>query len=169
MGKIDLDTIKLARHPHELFLINLITNHILVFVATLGMASHNPLPVAVVPLISVIILGFTLWRARRARQTDSWFVMCHWQIAARRSWLFIAMLGLLGAVSGAAFLAHEYAGMMREAAYAFVGGVGMLPTLATVLILILLESESLHQARQGRLPPWVEQRFPPPSAGQIIP
>ncbi|HEY5789850.1 MAG TPA: hypothetical protein VIX81_04445, partial [Gammaproteobacteria bacterium] len=51
-----------AKVPHELFLTNLIGNHILAFVALLGMASHNPLPVLAVPLLSFLVLAFTLWR-----------------------------------------------------------------------------------------------------------
>ena len=90
MSAISETEIKQARHPHELFLINLITNHILVFVALLGMASHNPEPLILVPIISVSILGYTIWRARKSVQRDSWFVMCHWQLAAKRSRLFIA-------------------------------------------------------------------------------
>ncbi len=157
---IDPEQRRRARAPHELFLINLITNHVLIFVATLGMASHNLEPLLLVPIISVTILSYTLWRARRARRVDDWYVMCHWQVAARRSRLFIVMLTLLATISGLAYVAHAYGGMMREAAYALAGGLGMLPTLVTVLVLIVLESDALHQARTGRMPEWVQRRFP---------
>ena len=58
---------KQARQPHELFLINLITNHILIFVGTLGFASHNPEPLVIVPIISLAILSYTLGLAPGAR------------------------------------------------------------------------------------------------------
>jgi hypothetical protein len=62
-------------------------------------------------------------------------------------------------VAGAGFLAHEYLGMMKELVYAFIGGLGILPTLVSVLILIVIESDSLHHARVGTLPKWALRRF----------
>ncbi len=41
---------KKAKIPHDLFLVNLINNHILIFVATLGMASSWAWPMLAVPL-----------------------------------------------------------------------------------------------------------------------
>ncbi len=49
---------KAARHPHEFFLINLITNHILVFVGLLGMAKQEPYLILIVPIVSVVILSY---------------------------------------------------------------------------------------------------------------
>jgi len=152
-----------AKIPHELFLTNLIGNHILVFVALLGMASHNPGPVFVVPAISLAVLTYTIWRARRSRSSESWYVMCHWQVAERRSRVFILMLALLGIASLVAWYGYDALGVRKEAALAIVGGVGMLPTLVTVLVLIIMESEVLHQAAHGRVPRSMVRRHPPPA------
>lgn len=141
-----------AKLPHELFLANLIGNHILMAIAAGGLAGSLPAVLAVVPLISCAVLGFTLWRARQARTRDPWFVCCHWQLAAQRSRWFIAMLILVLAVAGAGWAAHHYAGVRKEAAFALVIGAGILPIMATVLLLIMVTSDSLHQAGQGRLP-----------------
>jgi len=153
---------KRAKIPHELFLSNLIGNHILLFVSTLGMASHNVWPLTAVPAISVVILTFTLWRAGRARRRDDWYVMCHWQLAARYSRMFIGMLALLGLAAAAAWYGYGTLGVRKEAALAFVGGVGLLPTMVTMLVLIIIESDALHQAAHGRVPGWAARRFPPP-------
>jgi hypothetical protein len=40
-----------------------------------------------------------------------------------------------------------------------IGGLGILPTLASVLVLIVIESDSLHHARVGTLPKWAQRRF----------
>ena len=158
---------KRAKIPHELFLTNLIGNHILLFVSTLGMASHNVVPVMSVPVISVAILGFTLWRARRARQRDNWYVMVHWQVAARFSRIFIAMLALLALSGSAAWFGYETFGIRKESALALAGGVGMLPTMVTMLVLIVIESDVLHQAAHGRLPRWAVRRHPPPDGMEL--
>ena len=160
--ELGADEIKGAKVSHELFLINLIGNHILWFVAALGVVSSVPQPLMLVPVISIAILGFTLWRARRALTRDPWFVRCHWQIAAHRSWLFIAMLGLLGFVSTMGWLGYTYLGMKKVEVLALIGGIGLLPVMVTVLVLIIMESDALYQAHQGRLPRSVVQRYPNP-------
>ena len=155
---------KAANVPHELFLTNLIANHILIFVSTLGFATSWIWPVMSVPVISVSILSFSIWRGLRSRKIDPWYVKCHWQIGLRRSLIFITMLALLGVVSFLGFLGHTYGGMMKEAVYAIIGGVGLLPTMVTILILIILESDALHSANNGKLPKWVVERYPNPEA-----
>jgi hypothetical protein len=49
---------------------------------------------------------------------------------------------------------------MREAVWALIGGVGILPVMVTVLVLIIIESDALYHANQAKLPSWVVERFP---------
>jgi hypothetical protein len=156
--------IKKSKVPHEIFLTNLIGNHILMAVAAGGIAGSFPWVMAVIPAVSLSILSFTLWRARRSIGRDPWYVMCHWQVCARRSRIFIAMLSLLGAVVLLGWAGHVYGGMMKEAAIALVVGIGILPVMVTVLVLIIVESDALYNANQAKLPAWVVARFPNPDA-----
>ena len=158
-----------AKIPHELFLTNLIANHILMFVAALGVAGSVPYPLAMVPIISLSILSYTLWRARKALKRDPWFVASHWQVAAKRSMVFIFMLLLLGTIVGFGWLGYTYLGLMKVAVLALIGGVGILPTMVTVLILIIMESDALHQARDGKLPKWAIERYPNPGVRVLDP
>ncbi len=151
------EEIKSAKHPHELFLINLITNHILVFVGLLGMAGSYPAIMLVTPAVSVSIILYLLYRAKRSLTLDSWFVACHWQVCARRSKLFIIMLLIMALAMLLLLLASG--GDLRPQHYA-LGGAAILPTMLTVLVLIVMESDAVHQARTGRLPGWVVERFP---------
>ncbi|HHH39352.1 MAG TPA: hypothetical protein ENK50_07245 [Sedimenticola sp.] len=151
-----------AKIPHEIFLTNLIGNHILWFIAALGLAKTYWQPLAVVPVVSIAILLYTLWRARRSREIDPWYVMCHWQICARRSRLFIYMLLFLGVVCVLGWVGYTYLGMMEVAVLALVGGVGILPVMVTVLVLILMESDILHQAALHKLPDRIVEDFPNP-------
>ncbi len=160
--QISDEEIHRAKIPHEVFLTNLIGNHILWFIAALGLAKTYWQPLALVPLFSVMLLVYTLWRARRSRQRDSWFVMCHWQIAAGRSRVFIAMLMLAVAVSGSGWFAYSQFNLMKEAVYALIGGFGILPIMVTVLVLILMESDSLHQAALHKLPDRMADKYPNP-------
>ena len=153
---------KKAKVPHEIFLTNMVGNHILMFIAALGMVGSYWQPLALVPLISISLILYTLWRAKKSKAEDPWYVMCHWQIAAKRSRMFINMLLLmvLGSVFG--WIGHTYLGMMEVAVYALVGGVAILPTMVTVLVLIVMESDAMHQATQHKLPDSVVELYPNP-------
>ncbi|MEA3276922.1 MAG: hypothetical protein U9Q81_16880 [Pseudomonadota bacterium] len=165
---VSKEEIKKANVPHELFLTNLIGNHILMAVGAGGMAGSFPWVMAMIPLISFCILGFTLWRARRSIGRDPWYVMCHWQVCGRRSKIFIAMLSMLLTIMALGWVGYTYGGMMKVAVWALIGGVAILPVMATVLVLIIIESDALYHANQAKLPAWVVERFPNPDA-KVIP
>jgi len=109
---------KKAKIPHEIFLTNLVGNHILWFVAALGLARSNWYPLAMVPVVSIGCLVYTIWGAKRAQQNTPWFVMCHWQIGARRSLIFLGMFGVFGSASVLGWVGYTYLDMMEEAVYA---------------------------------------------------
>lgn len=151
---------KQAKVPHEIFLTNLVGNHILWFIASLGVVRSYWQPLALVPLVSILLLGYTLWRAKRSRSVDSWYVMCHWQICAGRSRVFILMLLLLGTICLLGWIGFTYFGMKEVAVMAMIGGTGVLPVMVTVLVLILMESDALHQAALHKLPKRMVELYP---------
>ena len=153
------DEINAAKVPHDIFLSNLIMNHILLFTGIAAFGGQYIKFLALVPLFSFIALAVTFYRASRVKREDSEFVYIHWQIARRWTVLFTGVLTLLCSVSFLGWLGQEYAGMMKEMVYALIGGLGILPTLLTVLILVVIESDSLHHARMGTIPESAKKRF----------
>ena len=153
---------KQAKHPHEILLINLITNHILFFVGLLGMASVYPMLVLLVPGISLVILGYILFRAKQSKERDPWYVFCHWQLTARRCHWFLWMLALM--VIAIIFGLVAIGMGARDVFVYALSGTAILPTMVFVLVLIMLESESMHQINNGRLPKWLVERYPNPEA-----
>lgn len=162
--EVSKEEIRKANIPHEIFLTNLIGNHILMAIAAGGIAGTFPWVMAVIPFISFSLLGYTLWRARKSLKTDPWYVMCHWQVCARRSRIFIGMLLLVITAVALGWVAYTYGGMMKEAVWALVGGTAILPIMVTVLILVIVESDALYHANQAKLPNWVVERYPNPDA-----
>jgi hypothetical protein len=162
------DEIRKANVPHEIFLTNLIGNHILMTVGAGGVAGSFPWVMAIIPAVSFALLSYILWRARRSLTRDPWYVMCHWQICARRSRIFLTMLLLLLAVVALGWAGYTYGGMMKEAVIALVAGTGILPVMVTVLVLVIVESDALYHANQSKLPQWVVERYPNPDA-RVIP
>ena len=153
---ISPEELKKARVPHEVFLTNLIFNHVLVFVAIMSASSLTQY-IVIVPIFSVVSLTYLYWGASRAKKNATWYVNGHWHIAARRSGFFLIMLSVMGTIMATIYLVSG--GDMKPHHWAF-GGVAFLPTMITVLALIVFESESLHQAKNSILPDWIRERFP---------
>jgi hypothetical protein len=148
-----------ARTPHDIFLTNLIANHILLFTAIAATGRSYFEFIVLVPLMSFSFMGYTFIRSSQIKREDSEFVYIHWQIARRWSFFFAIVLSVVVTVAVLGWLSYTYLGLMKEAAFALVGGLSFLPTLVSVLILIVIEMDSLNHARVGTLPAWAKRRF----------
>ncbi|MDD3883777.1 MAG: hypothetical protein PHW66_02475 [Gallionella sp.] len=147
------DEIKQAKWPHEIFLINLVFNHILVFASTFGVFSTFPLMVLVVPALSFGITGYILLKARKIRAGNaSLFVKAHWEVANKRNTHFMWLLSIACVVLGGGFLLSQAMGWSKIATIALLGGVGLLPFMVSLLVLIVLGNDSMYQARHSKLP-----------------
>lgn len=157
---------KRAKWPHEIFLINLVFNHIFVLVATVAVIGTFPLLPALVPIISFSIIGYIMLKARQvAAGHDTWFVKAHWQIGARRNRIFMLLLTVTCVVCGGGLWLSKMLGWAKIPTIALIGGVGLLPFMVSLLVLIVLGNDSVHLARTGKLPKrFVEQNPAPHSA-----
>ncbi|MDO8465105.1 MAG: hypothetical protein Q7S46_07625 [Gallionella sp.] len=142
-----------AKWPHEIFLINLIFNHIFVFCATVAVFGSFPYLLALVPIISFSIIGYILIKARQvAAGGETWFVKANWQIAARRNHFFMLLLTITCVISGGGLWLSKMMGWAKVQTIALIGGMGMLPFMVVLLVLIVLGNESVYMARDGKLP-----------------
>ncbi len=142
-----------AKWPHELFLINLVFNHILVFASTFGVFTTFPLMVLVVPITSFIITGYLLVKAKKiAAGDETKFVKAHWIVADRRNKHFIWLLSIACVVLGGGFWLSKLMGWSKIATIALLGGAGLLPFMLSLLLLIVLGNDSMYQARHGKFP-----------------
>ena len=148
-----------AKWPHEIFLINLVFNHILVFASTFGVFSTFPLMVLIVPITSFVITGYIMIKARQiAKSDETWFVKSHWVIAAKRNNNFLRLLVITCTVIGGGLLLSKMMGWSKITTLALLGGFGILPFMVSLLVLIVLGNDSMYQARHGKLPKrFVEQ------------
>ena len=149
-----------AKVPHEIFVTNLVGNHILWFVAALGLFNSYWQPMVFVPVVSATVMIYTFSRARKSRKQDDWFVMCHWQLAARRSKVFslILCIGLL--MGGLGWVGYNFFGMQKVAVLAMVGGVALLPVMVSVLVLVVMEADALYLASSGKMSKTLFERYP---------
>lgn len=142
-----------AKWPHEIFLINLVFNHILVFASTFGVFSTFPLMVLIVPITSFIITGYIYFNAKRiAAGGETVFVKAHWRVADKRNKHFIKLLTITCILVGGGLTLSKMMMWSKIATIALIGGIGMLPFMVSLLLLIVLGNDSMYQARHSKLP-----------------
>jgi hypothetical protein len=142
-----------AKWPHEIFLINLVFNHILVFASTFGVFSTFPLMVLIVPLTSFAITAYIAINARKvAVGNDTAFVKAHWVVANKRNTHFMWLLTITCIVLGGGLWLSKLMGWSKIATIALLGGVGLLPFMVSLLVLIVLGNDSMYQARHHKFP-----------------
>lgn len=148
-----------AKWPHEIFLINLVFNHILVFASTFGVYSTFPLMVLVVPAASFAITAYIIIKGKQiAKSNESYFVKSHWAIASKRNNHFLWILIGACSVFGLGLWLAKIMSWSKIATIALLGGVGLLPFMVSLLVLIVLGNDSMYMARHGKLPKrFVEQ------------
>ncbi|BBI98708.1 hypothetical protein FGKAn22_04010 [Ferrigenium kumadai] len=158
---VSLEESTRAKWPHEIFLINLVFNHILVFASTLGVFSTFPYFVLVVPVTSFCIIGYIEFKSRQASvASDTWFVRVHWRIAAKRNRTFMKLLTATLTICGSALLLSKMMGWAKIPTIALIGGVGLLPFMVALLVLIVMGNDSMYQARHGTLPKRLVEQDP---------
>lgn len=159
--KVSAGEARRAKWPHEIFLINLIFNHIFLFCATVAVFGTFPMLTAIVPVISFAIIGYIFIRARQvAAGGESWFVKAHWQICNARNHFFMLLLTVACVISGGGLWLSGIFGWSRVTTIALIAGVGLLPFMVALLVLIILGNESVFMARDGKLPKRLVERNP---------
>lgn len=150
---ITADEGKMARWPHEIFLINLIFNHVFVFCISILLYSSYPYSIAIVPIASFVMIGYIEFKSRAVAASKAmWFVKAHWQIGARRNRIFMILLSVTCIISFGGIYLSALQHWNPIATKALIGGFGLLPFMISLLILVVLGNDSVYQARDGRLP-----------------
>ncbi len=150
---------KLAKSAHDILLINLIVNHVLLF-SGLAALGPNYLPFMVlIPVFSVITIAYLYQRSQQNAIQSQPFIKAHWRITLRSCKLLATVLLLGGAVIVYAWYSYSYLEASRGISYTLAGGLGVLPIMIIVIVLIVLEASAMHRADDGLLPDWARQRF----------
>lgn len=156
--------IKAARWPHEILLINLVFNHVFVFVVSLGVIKSLPAMIVLTPVISFSIIAYILIKQKQIAASDaSFFLKGHWKIAAARNRWFLYLLIFTCTIAGGGYYLFNALGLSKITLWALVIGVGLLPFMIALLTLVTLGSDSMNIARDGKLPNNFLAKNPPPA------
>lgn len=85
-----------AKNPHHIYNLNIILTHLFLSLTVLK-TSGNPVMFILIPLISILVLGYIYLNGQKKIKNDTWFVAAHWALAWRRGRILIAsyIVGLL--------------------------------------------------------------------------
>lgn len=153
---------KRARHLHAILLFNLVVNHIFLFLMALTLIKISNIPMILMVIVSLALLGYILINAKRSLTTEpSWFIRCHWQLAAQRTRMFLTLFLVLGSLSLIIFYGGQAIGLKGVAITAFASILGLVFMVA-VLGLVVIEFDAEHQSKAGKVPAGAIASYPPP-------
>jgi len=140
-----------AASAHERVMMNLSIFHLLLPVAALSSGYITPFLIS--SLVGSVIMLFFI--ARRAKQgQESELIVKHWQLAWKRCKLLLIGYGASIAVMllGFAFSVLQPDPNMSSIMLVVFSRIAAVPIIVVVMVLFVLSSSSLAQARQGLLP-----------------
>ncbi len=101
----------------------------------------------------------------RSRKATVWFVDAHWRLAMRHARWLMAGYAVSAAFMLLAFLlsllAHDP--HMKHILLTALTRIAVLPTLAAVMVTVVMEASALAQAGRGEVPDRIVEKFPPPA------
>jgi hypothetical protein len=146
--------IKRAQSLHSILLFDFIVIHVFIFVLALSLYKTSPIPIILMPIISIVLLASVIIRSKRALTLEtSEFVLCHNLLAGMRARLFLLLFIVTGTLSAVLIFGGAQFGMGKITSYALAVGVGQLPFMVSLLVLVVLEFDAEHQCKTGKIPP----------------
>jgi len=155
------DVKRLAKAPHNLFVLNVLFFNLLMtpaaIVLDVGMYGF------LIPLL--FSLSVVLYIYLRSRRQTRWYIDMHWRLSFRRcQYLMVgyAITALLVAVGWLISLASSDA-RMAEIMFTAISRIAVVPTLVALMVTVVLEAGGHHLINNGEVPEWLVERFPPPA------
>ena len=139
--------IKQAAFAHEALMMNLAIFHLLIPVAALSSGY-------ITLLMSISLIGslsMITWIGYRAKQTTTDLIQTHWQLAWKRCKLLLIAYAVSAGIMAIAWLIGlgQTDDNMKTIFMVVFSRIAVVPTIIMVMVLFVLESSSLAQARQG--------------------
>lgn len=151
--QVTVAEISRAKSLHSMLLFDFIVVHVFVFVLALSLLKASPVPLMLMPILSIALLSSVIFRAKRAiKQETSAFVLSHNLLAAQRAKLFLLLFIVTGTLTAALVLGGAQFGMSKITSYALAAGIGQLPFMVVLLVLVVMEFDAEHQCKDGKTP-----------------
>lgn len=159
--------IQRAKKLHSMLLFDFIVVHVFIFVIALGMIKTSPVPLMLMPVISICLLGYVIFKARKSLTAEpSHFVRCHQLLAAKRAGLFLALFIVTGTFTAVMYFGGAQLGLSPIASKSLAFGIGQLPFMVALLVLVVMEFDAEHQCKASKIPAAALALHPAPTEGQ---
>lgn len=150
---VDYNTLKKARVPHNIFMLNLALVHLLMTPAVIALDIGTS--GMLVPLtISLLIILYTALHSKKIQTTEHSFVYNHWKLALKRYRLlmfaYVITAGLI--IFGWVLAMSSPDENMREILHTVFIRIAIMPVLIMVMVNFFLESSAISMASKGELP-----------------
>jgi|GEM_PF-966596 len=156
-----------AKKLHSMLLFDFIVVHVFVFVIALGMIKSSPLPLLLMPVLSICLLGYVMFKAKTSLRTESsHFVRCHQLLAAKRAKMFLALFIVTGTFTAVMYFGGAQLGLSPIASKSLAFGIGQLPFMVALLVLVVLEFDAEHQCKASKIPASALALHPAANEGQ---
>ncbi|MCX4188190.1 hypothetical protein [Methylophaga sp. OBS4] len=146
------ETFEKASKPHELFMFNLAVFHF--FVPAILFGSERLWLIFSVPLFCSLAIITSIARQANKPEGKAELVQAHWQLAWKRSrYLLLAYaVSIVLFTLGYLILQTQPDENMKFIQLAVVGWLSLVPLSVAIVLLIILETSALAQARKGIMP-----------------
>lgn len=151
-NQVSADEVNRAKQLHSYLLFDFIVVHVFVFVVALGLMSASLIPLMLMPALSLTLLGMVIMKASKAKNEPSQFVRCHMLLAAKRAKLFLALFVVTFSFTAAMLIGGAQFGLSKIASYSLAFGIGQLPFMVVLLVLVVMEYDAEHQCKTGKIP-----------------
>lgn len=152
IADLDSDVKTKAKHPHNLFMVNLALFHLMLTPATIAL--DIGMKGILLPLcLSLSVILYTYLRASNKSKHEHEFIHAHWRLAFRRyRWLMISY-GMMAALLGVGWLLSLSADPSMAAIIQTIFiRISIMPVVIMVMISFFLESTAINQASNGEVP-----------------
>lgn len=145
--------VKRAKKLHSMLLFDFIVVHVFLFVLALSLLKASFIPMILMPALSIGLLANVIIKASRSISRESCeFVLCHNLLARQRAKLFLMLFIITGTLTTVLVLGGAEFGMSKITSYALAAGIGQLPFMVALLVLVVLEFDAEHQCKDGKIP-----------------
>ncbi len=151
-----------AKHPHNLFMLNLALFHLLMTPAVIAL-KVGLWGIMLPLLLSLSVMLFTYVRSNRIDSNNQLFVFLHWKLALLRyrylliSYAVTAVLMLVGWMLSMG-TADEH---MRNILQTVFIRIAIMPVLIMVMVNFYLESNAINIASSGEIPDSLVNTYAP--------
>ncbi|SMN15698.1 hypothetical protein CRYPA_1718 [uncultured Candidatus Thioglobus sp.] len=153
-----------AKAAHELFTINAILVHV---IGSLGLIKllNTSLNVAIglTIVISIMIVTYTFFKTKKAKQNDPYLVYIHWQLSLNRYKILISAYVFYFLITSLELLIGN-GGATSMDGTSIVGSIltllGIVPLFFAVLVSAVLGSGSMYNAGRGEIEQKIAQKYP---------